>query len=167
MIGSSLLLDTHRRFAHARFPRFAEATHIIVHGPFQFWGKYYEDLLHEAHMKTFLTRRNGYTRSAELTMRGTVGARQHGNEGKTVSFTCTQAATNKYHCEHHPYMKGTIVVTQAFHGDTPSRLLDRRRTRPGCPTVRSERYPDGRQDSLHRLLLDASRHFDLHRVERF
>lgn len=90
MIGSSLLLDTHRRFAHARFPRFAEATHIIVHGPFQFWGKYYEDLLDEAHMKTFLTRRNGDTRSAELTMRGTDGARQHGNEGKTVSFTCTQ-----------------------------------------------------------------------------
>lgn len=31
-------------------------------------------------------------------------------QGKTVSFTFTKAGTYKYHCEYHPYMKGTVVV---------------------------------------------------------
>lgn len=30
--------------------------------------------------------------------------------GKTVKFTFTRTGTYKYHCEYHPYMKGTIVV---------------------------------------------------------
>lgn len=31
-------------------------------------------------------------------------------QGKTVNFTFTKAGTYHYHCEYHPYMKGTIVV---------------------------------------------------------
>jgi plastocyanin len=31
--------------------------------------------------------------------------------GSTFSFTFTQAGTFKYHCNFHPYMHGTIVVT--------------------------------------------------------
>ena len=30
--------------------------------------------------------------------------------GKSVSFTFTKAGTYHYHCEYHPYMKGTVVV---------------------------------------------------------
>ncbi len=32
--------------------------------------------------------------------------------GETYSFTFTKAGTYSYHCMPHPYMKGTVVVTQ-------------------------------------------------------
>jgi len=33
-------------------------------------------------------------------------------QGKTYSFTFAKAGTYSYHCEPHPYMKATIVVTE-------------------------------------------------------
>jgi amicyanin len=33
-------------------------------------------------------------------------------KGQTYSFTFNKAGTYDYHCEPHPYMKGTVVVTQ-------------------------------------------------------
>jgi amicyanin len=32
-------------------------------------------------------------------------------DGKSYSFTFTKAGTYPYHCEPHPNMKGTVVVT--------------------------------------------------------
>lgn len=33
-------------------------------------------------------------------------------KGESYSFTFTKAGTYKYHCAPHPYMKGTVVVTE-------------------------------------------------------
>lgn len=32
-------------------------------------------------------------------------------KGTTVSLTFAKAGADRHHCEFHPYMKGTIVVT--------------------------------------------------------
>lgn len=34
------------------------------------------------------------------------------NKGETYSFKFTKAGTYTYHCQPHPYMHGTVVVTQ-------------------------------------------------------
>lgn len=45
-----------------------------------------------------------------VTARGPVKLDKDIEDGKSVSITFTRAGTYHYHCEYHPYMKGTIVV---------------------------------------------------------